>query len=136
MARGQQNLAAGHEWSRDLRRRMMAGDALYIGTSNKGGSLRPPDYAFIDDAMLAEYGLVHRLRLPGHLSCQTRWVDGSTTFRFFVSTDRMNVSQDGVEIAAAAIDSATAVALKGARITWGNGLFGPLAGEMDGSTAK
>ncbi len=33
VARGRANLAAGHEWSRDLRRRMMAGDAnmYYIG---------------------------------------------------------------------------------------------------------
>jgi len=116
-----------NDWGQRATSLAVAGDALYIGTSNKGGSLRPPDYTFIDAATLAEYGLVHRLRLPGHLSGQVGWVDGPTTFRFVVSAGRMSVSQDGVEIAAAQIDPATMAALEGATVTWGSGLFGPLA---------
>ncbi|GEM_PF-6803611 len=87
-------------------------------------------YLFIDDAALAEYGLVHRLMLPGHLSCQTRWVDGPTEFRFVVADGRMSVSQDGVEIASAPLDAGTAAGLKGASVTYGSGLFGPLAGKL------
>ena len=123
-----------NDWGQRATSMAVAEDALYIGTSNKGGAPHPPDYTFIDDAALAEYGLVHRMRLPGHLSCQVRWVNGPTTFRFRVADGRMRVSQDGVEIATAAIDSATA--LKIARITWGNGMFGPLAGKLSGSTVK
>lgn len=119
-----------NEWGQRATSLAVADDALYIGTSNKGGSLRQPDYTFIDDAALAEYGLVHRLRLPGHLSCQTRWVDGPTEFRFVVADGRMSVSQDGVEITSAALDTGTAAGLKGASVTYGSGLFGPLAGKL------
>ena len=119
-----------NDWGQRATSMAVAEDALYIGTSNKGGSPHPPDYTFIDDAALAEYGLVHRMKLPGHLSCQVRWVDKPTTFRFVVTNGRMSVSQDGVEIASADLDSAMADGLKGAVVTWGNGIFGPLAGKL------
>ncbi len=119
-----------NDWGQRATSLAAAGDALYIGTSNKGGSLRPPDYTFIDDATLAEYGLVHRMRLPGHLSCQVRWVDGPTAFRFVVADGRMSVSQDGVEIASAALDAGTAAGLAGVSVAYGSGLFGPLAGNL------
>ena len=119
-----------NDWGQRATSLAVAGEALYIGTSNKGGALRPPDYTFIDDAALAEYGLVYRLSLPGHLSCQTRWVDGPTTFRFAVAAGRMSVSQDGREIASATLDPAVITGLGDAQITWGQGLFGPLAGNL------
>ncbi len=125
-----------NDWGQRATSLAAAGDALYIGTSNKGGSLRPPEYTFVDDAALAEYGLVHRMRLPGHLSCQARWVDGPTTFRFVVADGRMSVSQDGRDIASAALDAGTVSGLKGAEVTWGSGLFGPLSGNLISRTEK
>ncbi len=119
-----------NDWGQRATSLAVAGDALYIGTSNKGGALRPADYTFIDDAALGEYGLVHRLKLPGHLSCQTRWANGPTTFRFVVAGDRMSVSQDGKELGSTPLTPALAAELKGATITWGSGLFGPLAGKL------
>jgi hypothetical protein len=125
-----------NDWGQRATSLAVAGDALYIGTSNKGGVQRPPDYTFIDDATLAEYGLVHRLKLQGHLSCQTRWVTGPTTFRFVVANGSMSVSQDGKEIAAAPLDAATVASLKGAKVAWGKGLFGPLDGKLVSNTVK
>lgn len=109
---------------------LVVGDALYLGTSNKGGLPRPADFTFIDDPALAEYGLVHRLRLPGHLSAQVRWVDGPTRFQLVITGDRMRFLQDGRELAAAPLDPASAAALRGGRVVWGAGVFGPLAGTL------
>ena len=125
-----------NNWGQRATSLAVAGDALYIGTSNKGGTLRPADYTFVDDAMLSEYGLVHRLRLPGHLSCQVRWTEGPTTFRFVVADGRMSVSQDGTQIGAGVIDAEGAAGLEGAEVTWGSGLFGPLAGDLINKTGQ
>ncbi|MDP6108282.1 MAG: hypothetical protein QGI33_07605, partial [Candidatus Brocadiia bacterium] len=124
-----------NNWGQRAHSMAVAGDALYIGTSNKGGVPRPADYTFVDDAMLAEYGLVHRLRLPGHLSCQARWAEGPTTFRFVVSDGRMSVTQDGTQIGEAPLD-ATATGLEDAEVTWGSGVYGPLAGDLINKAAK
>jgi len=119
-----------NDWGQRATSMAAVGDSLYIGTSNKGGLLRPPEYDFIDDATLAQYGLVHRLKLPGHLSCQTRWVDGPTTFQFVVANGRMSVSQDGDELAATEVASTANAKAADEDIIWGRGLFGPLAGHL------
>jgi hypothetical protein len=119
-----------NEWGQRATSLAVAGDTLYIGTSNKGGSPRPADYTFIDDAALKEYGQVLRLRLPGHLSCQVRWVKGPTTFQFVVAEGQMRVLQDGRELARSTLEPALVAGLRGAKITWGKGLFGPLAGTL------
>jgi len=123
-----------NEWGQRANSMAVAGDALYVGTSNKGGLPRPPEYTFIDDAMLREYGLVHRLRLPGHLSAQARWVDGPTTFVFQVGAGRMTILQDNRELASAPLDPALdRVIASGAtelQFAWGRGLFGPSPGKL------
>lgn len=123
-----------NEWGQRANSLAVAGDTLYIGTSNKGGLPRPPDYTFIDDAMLGEYGRVHRLKLPGHLSAQARWVDGPTTFTFVVGDGRMAILQDNRELASVALDPAlcsqVASGTKDLTFTWGRGLYGPLAGKL------
>lgn len=127
-ARGTKHVS--NDWGQRVTSLAVVGDALYLGTSNKGGLPRPPDYTFIDDSALAEYGLIHRLRLPGHLSAQVRWVNGPTRFQFVVTGDRMRMLQDGRELASGPIDPATAAALRSGRVVWGDGVFGPLAGTV------
>jgi hypothetical protein len=119
-----------NEWGQRATSLAVSGDTLYIGTSNKGGSVRPADYTFIDDAALNEYGRVLRLRLPGHLSCQVRWVNGPTTFQFVVAGGQMRILQDGKELARSTLEPTLVAGLQGAKITWGKGLFGPLAGTL------
>jgi hypothetical protein len=119
-----------NDWGQRATSLAAVGDALYIATSNKGGSARPPEYTFIDDATLAEYGLVHRLRLPGQITGQVRWTGNPTRFEFVVAEGRMRLLQDGRELAATALDPALAAGLKDASIVWGNGLFGPFAGRI------
>lgn len=123
-----------NEWGQRATSLAVAGDTLYIGTSNKSELPRPPEYAFIDDAMLSEYGHVRRLKLPGHLSAQVRWVDGPTTFTFEIGGGRMTILQDNRELAAVALDPAlcgeVASGAKDLKFTWGSGLYGPLAGKL------
>jgi hypothetical protein len=119
-----------NEWGQRATSLAVAGDTLYIGTSNKGGSPRPAHYTFIDDAARKEYGQVLRLRLPGHLSCQVRWVNGPTTFQFVVAAGQMRVLQDGRDLARSTLEPTLVTGLRGAKITWGRGLFGLLAGTL------
>jgi len=119
-----------NEWGQRVTSLAVAGDTLYLGTSNKGGLPRTEADTFIDDAARAEYGLVHSLRLPGHLSATVRWVNGTTRYRFVVTRDRMRVMQDGTEIASAPIDPADATPLRDGHVTFGTGIFGPLSGTL------
>jgi len=119
-----------NDWGQRVTSLAVVGDALYLGTSNKGGLPRPADFTFIDDPALAEYGLVHRLRLPGYLWAQVRWVDGPTRFQLVVTGDRMRFLQDGRELASGPLDPAAAALLRGGRVVWGEGVFGPLAGTL------
>ncbi|HOX39633.1 MAG TPA: hypothetical protein PL033_16755 [Candidatus Brocadiia bacterium] len=119
-----------NDWGQRATSIAVAGDSMFIGTSNKGGLLRLPEYDFIDDETLAQYGLVHRMTLPGHLSCQMRWINGPTVFEFIISDRRMSVRQDGAELGSIPIDLDLSAGLRAAKITWGNGLYGPLAGKI------
>lgn len=119
-----------NDWGQRATSLAAVGDALYVGTSNKGGSARPPDYTFIRDEALAEYGLVHRLRLPGHITGQVRWTDGPTRLQFVVADGQMRLLQDGRELAAGPTEPATAAGLAATTITRGKGMFGPLAGTL------
>jgi hypothetical protein len=133
-ANGAKNVA--NDWGQRATSLSVVGDALYVGTSNKGGAARPPEYTFIDDATLAEYGLVHRVQLPGQITGQVRWTSGLTSFQFSVAGDRMGLSQDGRELASTALDPALAAGLEGATVTWGKGMYGPLAGRLVSTSAK
>ena len=127
-AHGKNNVI--NDWGQRLTSLAVAGDTLYAGTCNKGGTPRPADYTFIDDAMLKEYGQVQRLRRPGHLCGQVRWVKGPTPFQFLVAGGQMRLAQDGRELASTRLDPSLAAGLKDAKITWGNGMFGPLEGKI------
>ena len=48
----------------------------------------------------------------------------------------MSVSQDGTQIGAGVIDAEGAAGLEGAEVTWGSGLFGPLAGDLINKTGQ
>ncbi|NLY02659.1 MAG: hypothetical protein GXY83_41925 [Rhodopirellula sp.] len=117
-----------NDWGQRATSLAVADGALYVGTSNKGGSPRPVDYTFIDDAALEEYGRVWRLRLPGHLSAQVRWVNGPTTFEFVVTAGEMRLLQDGLVLDSTVLDATLASGVRGAKFTLGEGLFGRLAG--------
>ncbi len=127
-AHGKNNVS--NDWGQRLTTLAVAGDTLYAGTCNKGGTPRPADYTFISDAALREYGLVHRLREAGQLCGQVRWVKGPTAFQFVVAGGRMRLLQDGRELASGPLDSSLAAGLKDAKITRGNGMFGPLEGKI------
>jgi hypothetical protein len=132
-AHGKNNVI--NDWGQRLTSLAVAGDTMYAGTSNKGGTPRPADYTFIDDEILKEYGQVLRLRRPGHLCGQVQWAKGPTTFQFLVADGQMRLVQDGRELASAPLDRCLAAGLKDAKIAWGSGMFGPLEGKITATSA-
>ncbi|NLF17163.1 MAG: hypothetical protein GX595_07885 [Lentisphaerae bacterium] len=119
-----------NDWGQRANSLVSVGDALYVGTSNKGGTPRPEGYTFITDAALAEYGLVHRFRWPGQITGQVRWTGAPTTFEVVVAEGRLRLLQDGRELSAAAVEPSLSAGLAGATVTWGRGMYGPLAGTI------
>ncbi|MDH7570302.1 MAG: hypothetical protein QHJ73_12045 [Armatimonadota bacterium] len=119
-----------NEWGQRATSMASADGALYVATANKGGTPRPPDLGFPDDALLQEYGRIHRLTLPGHLSGPIRWTGAPIRFRFLVTPDWAQLFQDGREIASAPVTPALAAGLRGAKVTWGRGVYGPFVGKV------
>lgn len=77
-----------------------------------------------------EYGLIHRLHLPGNLSAVITWKDSPTVLRFVAEGTRMTIHQDGEELATTSIDPALFQMVKPAGYRWGQGLFGPVGGRI------
>lgn len=125
-----------NEWGQRVTSLAVVGDSLYIGTGNKGGIAPHPGFTFLTPEVLREYGQVLRLRMPGHLTGPVKWTQGPTRFRFLIRQGRLHLFQDGHEIAATAIPPSFVAGLRGAHITWGKGVFGPLMGTLRQRTAR
>jgi len=119
-----------NEWGQRVSGLTAVGAALFMATSNKGGLPRLADDTFLDDDTLAQYGTIHRLVLPGHLSVPSRWAADPIRYEFVFSADRLRVVENGRELGSAPVDPAASRALGEATVAWGRGVFGPLAGTL------
>ena len=119
-----------NDWGQRVTSLVPHGDALYIGTSSKGGSPYGPKFQFLADGRWKDYGAIYRYSLPGHLSAYTEWRDGPTTFEFVLTADGMAVSQDGVEIGSTDLPPGLADQITIADVTWGSGVYGAFRGEF------
>ncbi|NUQ63624.1 MAG: hypothetical protein HUU20_14200 [Pirellulales bacterium] len=115
----------GNDWGQRVAGLVPIGDALMVSTSNKGGSKRVPEFTFIDQDTLNQYGRVSRLTLPGHLTAAIRWTGKPIELKFEIFTDRMRITQDGKQLACSSIEPSLTEGLKDAKVTWGRGVFGP-----------
>lgn len=107
-------------------------DSLLLGTSSKGPQSRDTKLAFLTDEVFAEYGQVLRYTLPGNLSGVIAPTDGPTELRCVLTADRLRLEQDGKLLAETSLPPGLVADLKPAKITWGRGLYGRLAGKLTG----
>ncbi len=125
-------------WGQRATSLVSVGDSLYVSTSTKGPGEWKPEYEFVGDDKWKEYGTVHRLKTPGHLSASLQWQDGPMELQFVISGDELRIMQDGKELGSAKLGAelAAAIATAGgpADVKWGSGVFGQFAGAaLDGS---
>ncbi|MDP6778600.1 MAG: hypothetical protein QGI83_17740 [Candidatus Latescibacteria bacterium] len=119
-----------NDWGQRVTSLVPYREALYVGTSSKGGSPYEPKFQFLADGRWEDYGAIYRYTVPGHLSVYTEWCDGPTAFDFVLTGDRMTVSQDGKEIGSADLPPGLAEQIAAADVAWGSGVYGAFRGEI------
>ena len=115
-------------WGQRVTSMIPFSDSLYVSTSSKSGTESVPDFLTADRRR--EFGLVHRLRLPGQLSAEIAWTEEPTTLRCLVTNERMSLRQDGRLLAEQPIKRDELLVSKADRVSWGRGVYGRFHGEM------
>lgn len=119
-----------NRWGQRVTSMVPLGDSLYVSTSAKGSRSIDPENKLLVGEKRKEFGLVHRLRLPGHLSVHTNWVDGPTEFQFLVGEDQIRLFQDGVLLGNVSLDPEFLAKTSLENIAWGTGVFGRFRGTI------
>ncbi len=120
-----------NRWGQRITSLVPLNDSLFISTSSKGGSKYEPKFKFLSSKQAKEYGTVHQLRRPGALVVKTNWTEGPTSFEFRLKDGKMTVLQDGKPLVGfAATPQQSSESLAGAKLTTGQGTFGPLRGKI------
>ncbi|REJ72506.1 MAG: hypothetical protein DWQ34_28700 [Planctomycetota bacterium] len=123
------NLVLNH-WGQRATSMVPLGDALYIGTSTKGTSEWDERYDFLTEDQRREYGSVLRLTMPGNLAAQIEWKDGPIQLDFIARADGLEIQQDGRTLARSNFNETVELATDDLTLNWGDGIFGPLRGDM------
>ena len=131
----QMGLNAQNAWGQRVTSMVPFGDSLYISTSAKTAMKLNPKPDFLLPDKWKDFGAVYRVTVPGQLTVSTRWVDGPTTFVFEIADDRMRVLQDGMELGAAEV-SGLFQPESGAKVEWGEGVYGALNGKVSKKAVK
>ncbi len=121
-----------NQWGQRVTSMAPFGDALMLSTSAKWPFEPSPVPDFMTEEQLAEYGTVWRMRLPGCVSAPIHWTPEQTQFEFIVTTDAMQIRQNGLLLAETSMspDLTESIAAAG-RVTapeWGTGAYGPFGG--------
>jgi len=119
-----------NRWGQRVTSLVPLGDSMFISTSSKGGNKYEPKFKFLAGGKWKDYGAVYQLRRPGTLVVQTDWTEGPTSFEFRISGDQMTVMQDGKLLGTAQLPDKSVGALAEAKLTTGQGTFGPLRGKI------
>jgi hypothetical protein len=122
-------------WGQRVTSLVPFGDALYVGTSNKGATPYEDRFTFLSDGRWREYGSVWKLKMDAQASAQMRWTGKPTTLEFVLFKDRMSIYQDDKLLGSTALgsDVLDGIALK--KVTWGKGAFGHCVGDIQKSEA-
>lgn len=117
-------------WGQRITSLLPVGGSLYVGTSAK--SCKPFDakFAFLSNEKHREYGIVHRMQIPGQLTAAFEWTGKSTTLEFAIHTDRMTIAQDGRFIGQAAFEGEKLGPVVVPKVTLKSGVFGELTGKL------
>lgn len=129
-----------NQWGQRLTSLVPFRDTLMASTSAKWPISPDERPDFIPEDILEQYGSVLSIRMPGCLSAPIHWTLAPTEFEFIVTADRMIIRQNGLELAAAALDDNMAQALAESgglgEVTWGEGVFGPWGGKSIAGKAQ
>jgi hypothetical protein len=120
----------GNAWGQRVPSLLPLDDGLYVSTSAKSSEPWDPKFSFLGGGKWQEYGAIHKLTLPGHLTVTPEWVDGPTTFTFTISGSTLRVVQDGVQLGEVTFDSPLRLALSTTGMSWGTGIYGNFRGAM------
>lgn len=121
-----------NNWGQRLTSMAAWQDSLLLGTSSKGVQTRDTKLSFLTDEVFAEYGRLVRYTLPGNLAAPIKPAAGPTELRCVLTADRLRLEQDGKLLAETSLPPGLVADLKPAKITWGRGLYGRLAGKLSG----
>lgn len=127
-------------WGQRVTSLVPLGASLYVGTSAKGPWKWEPKYDFLDGDRWKEYGTVHRLTVPGHISAPTAWTGKPTQLRFILDSRGMRVVQEGRVIGeaefAGTLPGAAGSAATLSDLTWGRGIYGTFNGSALSGAVK
>jgi hypothetical protein len=113
-----------NKWGQRITSMVPFGDALYIGTSAKTSAPYDESYAgFLGQGRWKEYGEVHRLKLPGHLSANLTWTGQPMLLEFEIGDGGLRVSQNGKPMGSASLPEGVA-GFEPQTKTWGKGIYG------------
>jgi len=117
--------AINNLWGQRITSLIPQGDSLLISTANKNGAVPAPELSFLEDNRWREYGAVHHLRLPGHLSAPLTYRQSATELQIIISRQWLAIRQDGRLLAQSPLppDSMATFAIESVR--WKEGVFGP-----------
>ena len=68
--------------------------------------------------------------MPGNLAAQIEWKDGPMRLEFVVTSNGLEIHQDGRRLASATLDDNSTFSAPDLSVQWGRGVFGPLRGEL------
>lgn len=136
----------GHEvgnlWGQRVTSLVPSGADLFISTSAKFPcEWDARRFPFLAPEKWKSYGSVHRLTIPGHLSANTAWTDGPSTFQFTLQGASLAISQDGRKLAETSVTGPLAERLRAVKqlvgIRWGEGIHGKFSGrKLDGTVSR
>ncbi len=119
-----------NHWGQRITGMIPIGEALFLSTSAKGTYEWNDQYDFLTDKQRREYGAVLKLTMPGNLAASITWTGRPLVLEFVVEQDRMLILQDQRQIGSNRLDNGGDHDFAKATSKWGEGIFGPLNGQL------
>ena len=117
-----------NQWGQRITGLVPLGSDLIVSTSAKWPCEWKPEYTFLPDGAWQEYGALHRVRVPGHVSAPVPWSAGPVELRFEVGDGEMRILREGEVMASAPLPPELTPSGLG-EVTEGFGIYGRFAGE-------
>jgi len=117
-------------WGQRVTSLVPFGNSLYASTASKNGACFDEEYDFLDSCAQEEYGAVYRLTLPGHAETNIPWTGAPVAFDIQITPEAMTLSADDKEVLQLSRGNNALPYGSRARLHWGQGIFGPLHGEI------
>lgn len=128
--------AVGNLWGQRITGLHPYGAGLAITTSSKSSGPWEPKFSFLTQQQRADYGAVYLATVPGNLAVPFEWKPGPTRLDVKLQGSTLSVAQDGKLLGSVPLPEHLVTAFRPAKITWGEGVFGPFVGKRTDSTAS